>query len=892
MGIGGSKGADLLGRTPEQQTTEFLNLILKSWFERADVRDYMALVDPKLQEDYVIVTRDSIFKLLVEFDLEPKERKDGTIYVQRISGLKDLPADLRLKQKDLSKKLAIFFLRQFQIFGSIFFTIRDVQIPVTEEEMVKKSAPGSSEEKKRGAFLQPPDAISLPRQTGGWRSRTIISGSADHLFIDGEFSFLNTVLNEPYTIQDTRPRLKVSDVNLYVSQPSLYTIDGAGNRTGTSPTIEPQILFDYNYFGTPTPMEGKLESTADGAGKKITLTLQTFKGTALTAPLPTEVALIDPHPYSEQWTKRGDQTILLPKVLEGLFLQAAKTNKLISEDTPIAILYKLKLLESFTDRSLVAKLIGDSSLRDSILGILNPAQSAANNEVNCVVTFKEYDVREVELRGKLKFTVDTSSPNQKIKIDVTLEQVNNNPIATPQSASTEVKKTSSGEYRDTEHNYGFVKAIEMVFRKAYGKQAKGKGVSPLALFAQLDLVKLSSSQNDTTIKDTSFIIQSPSKKLNDANLQVIMKQSVAEATAKGQEPKQIEVKFEPYLRVEMKGDKEFVLTVDYGAGSVTPYQFKDRLVSKTRYRQFSIGSDKTAKDDRGRGVPEFLKAQLEEQVKEMKEAPTPAPRDPKSYFEGDQEKPEFKEFIIRPTYDKIVEKTPLKAHCVARALQLLNPSLLRGSQKDEKFYSNLCNMKLDYVRDGSLPEPGSSLKSSKGLEILDRMIFGLVSAKIAADQDYQKFLRLMKYYFDHHYDQSTTSIESQPLVTKESDVIEHLPEFCRTFEGKRVKLTPELARKIQRYTNLLLKRQFDHMKEANNILYMLYDVTKDKVTGERKVTMTQRLTKGGLPFLNSVAELTRQLLIKYYQGCEQDYRTAVTILSQEHSKTPFVEYTG
>jgi transposase len=82
------------------------------------------------------------------------------------------------------------------------------------------------------------------------------------------------------------------------------------------------------------------------------------------------------------------------------------------------------------------------------------------------------------------------------------------------------------------------------------------------------------------------------------------------------------------------------------------------------------------------------------------------------------------------------------------------------------------------------------------------------------------------------------------------------------------------------------------MKKANDILYMLYDVTTDKATGQRKTTMTQRLMKGGMPFLNSVAELTRQLLIQYYQSCEEDYRAAVTIMDSEHRTTPLVEYSG
>ena len=60
-------------------------------------------------------------------------------------------------------------------------------------------------------------------------------------------------------------------------------------------------------------------------------------------------------------------------------------------------------------------------------------------------------------------------------------------LSAPQAASTELEQTASGDYRDKDRN-GLGKAIEAVFRKAYGKEEKGKGVSPLALFARLGLV--------------------------------------------------------------------------------------------------------------------------------------------------------------------------------------------------------------------------------------------------------------------------------------------------------------------------------------------------------------------------------------------------------------------
>jgi hypothetical protein len=252
MGAGASSlpsGADDMSKT--------LNFILQEMFRRTDLADIYSLADPERCKRYIVVATDALESLFIKMRVYPNKTKDGTFYLQSIDGLlKAMPADVRAKQREYCVELSFFFIRIFQIFGALFLSMYDSQLPVTDPTVdTVRDSPA-----KGIAFLNPKDFLGFssppPKQTSWF-------GSGGELINDNsEFSFYIDDKNSPYFILNyslnRRPNLRdIQDMDfdsnefagtakIKLIQDTLYDITDNSRTVKDNPRPDIRINFERN----------------------------------------------------------------------------------------------------------------------------------------------------------------------------------------------------------------------------------------------------------------------------------------------------------------------------------------------------------------------------------------------------------------------------------------------------------------------------------------------------------------------------------------------------------------------------------------------------------------------------------------------------------------------
>jgi hypothetical protein len=128
MGLGGSKPVFEYGITREQllKSTErprdFTNKLFQIMLSKLTPEDFLKLSNPSKCKEYVFMMADSINRLFEDLRIRPKKLKDsGVVLFQKIDKLR---ADTT-ENKELCLTISYFYIRIFQLFGSLAMTVLD-----------------------------------------------------------------------------------------------------------------------------------------------------------------------------------------------------------------------------------------------------------------------------------------------------------------------------------------------------------------------------------------------------------------------------------------------------------------------------------------------------------------------------------------------------------------------------------------------------------------------------------------------------------------------------------------------------------------------------------------------------------------------------------------------
>jgi hypothetical protein len=365
----------------------------------------------------------------------------------------------------------------------------------------------------------------------------------------------------------------------------------------------------------------------------------------------------------------------------------------------------------------------------------------------------------------------------------------------------------------------------------------------------------------------------------------------------GSLPVKYDYTFNKNGKTEIRKINGRILVQRKGTDSITIELYNLRLYVGTSYTDLEDDSvnfsrrsvEDIFRDRRGRSIPEgvehfFRKVAAGEGEEKEKT------REKEVYFGRQRERGAVTQFerdmgeVAEGLHTKTIvgaftRAMPPKAHCIARALQLVSDSGLQ-SQFPKEIYSHLCKTKF-LVDTRSLPPAGERVTKEDGIYALAQLFYDTLKEATptisqATQEQYQSFITKMKFVFEEAKDTKySVAGRKNPL----DDVVNKLPSaICdKTLLDKTLKTTNrELIRQLRDNVRKMVVYQINHTANVVKILKKLFLLP---IESGKSLQIHPRVLKYGMEEVNSLAEEARNLLVEYYSQCEILYRSGAEILA-------------
>ena len=296
------------------------------------------------------------------------------------------------------------------------------------------------------------------------------------------------------------------------------------------------------------------------------------------------------------------------------------------------------------------------------------------------------------------------------------------------------------------------------------------------------------------------------------------------------------------------------------------------------------------RDRKGRGIPEgvvhmFQKVISGEETEVEKEKYSVVEKSKgKGIAQFEKDMGEVAEGLHTKTIvSAFTRAMPPKAHCIARALQLVSDSGLQ-SQFPKEIYSHLCKTKF-MVETKSLPPAGERITKEDGIYALAQLFYDTLKEATptisqATQEQYQSFVTKMKFVFEESKDTKySIAGRKNPL----SDVVNKIPTaVCdKASSDKIIKIeNRDLIRLLRDNVRKMVLYQINHTASVVKILKKLFLLP---IESGKSLQIHPRVLKLGMEEVNSIAEEARNLLIEYYSQCEVLYRSGAEIIGSKKS---------
>lgn len=330
-----------------------------------------------------------------------------------------------------------------------------------------------------------------------------------------------------------------------------------------------------------------------------------------------------------------------------------------------------------------------------------------------------------------------------------------------------------------------------------------------------------------------------------------------------------DIELQAEVRIE-KGDRssQYRVIIDLEGMETEPRELKEKLDKRTRsYETFTAdesnpGAQPMSLDRGAVSIPAFIEATFAKILKtysaegrDLDETGRPKPYNSAKLPE---------EFKVKRIWKALAQRPPIKGHCVARALQLLNASAIRDPTTNEK-YSSVCRVRFPYIKDGTLPVPGESISSSEGIYAMamlyvDKLDGPDFTPKVTQTPAFDEFKRRLKSSFER--------IQAIDTPGSIADIREKQIAECQDHKEDLIYLDRGLTSSLRAKANELMRQQMTHVANVMRILFKLFD-ERSLRAGAMKIN--GNILAGGMPSLNALAEEARNVLIAYYSNCEKTY---------------------
>jgi hypothetical protein len=391
-------------------------------------------------------------------------------------------------------------------------------------------------------------------------------------------------------------------------------------------------------------------------------------------------------------------------------------------------------------------------------------------------------------------------------------------------------------------------------------------------------------ESDLTLAGTNVVI--PASQENSESPRIIFR-SPANL---GSDSKKVNVRIYANLQIEepiqdvSTGSYSYRVYLDFSKAVVEPPEVRDYVRLKSYRTTNFVAYSKTGiprSESTDLTIPAYVEGVFQELIKTGKDD-----EDTIKYTRDGLVKPYDSESIppdlrVKDLWKALAKDPPIKSHCIARAVQLLSVDAIRGTMSAPAFTS-ACSLSFAYQKDGSLPSPGQKLSDVYGMHALATLFwtnFEKGMPRMHDEPKYKGFLKFMRMKLDNY-----PSLEETPQPDKMSDVSEKEPPICDQRQGLRLQLPPALAANLRKVVLNLQAQQMAHITEGMKIMDMLFDM--NSITQQKVFAINPMILQNGMPEINRIAEIARNLLMKYYSGCESTYRDGLKMIYNVDKTAP------
>lgn len=389
---------------------------------------------------------------------------------------------------------------------------------------------------------------------------------------------------------------------------------------------------------------------------------------------------------------------------------------------------------------------------------------------------------------------------------------------------------------------------------------------------------ISSTNEPTNIAGTSIKILNPAGDYRTNPLPIVYTDSVPidNRTEK--------ISIKAGLVVTKSAPRSYAVGIDFSTMKVAPDYMRQVIDVRGMgvQKQFTAGSDSSDPlNDKGEKIPAYLKRRFDILLKPAKSGRAEVGKRytreglPKPYVLSGA--PDF--MRVDGLWKALIQTPPVKAHCSARAMQLLNVAAIRGDTTSAAF-SNICNTRFQLVVDHSLPGLGKPIVEEYGIGAMASLfVDGLQKNMplISNADTYRQFLKQLNKAFI-----GFKTLEDTPQPEKMEQIVDQsLSKLC-VGQGA-IPLDTTRRYQVRSVALKLLARQKQHYSRVMTLIYRLFDGNKVKAGA---FEINPAVMAGGIEAVNRIAVDARELLIKYYEECEDTYKQGVLLVQQqERGKT-------
>lgn len=507
---------------------------------------------------------------------------------------------------------------------------------------------------------------------------------------------------------------------------------------------------------------------------------------------------------------------------------------------------------------------------------LNPALIGAAPEIVYTMPAGDLNAGPQTIHGHLKLVRD----GLRLIVEIVEAKLESKPTDRGVTVKGELfYPTGSSDNPKSRSGEDFADLLVNLFKQVL-KAASPAAASTIPFLQKFKLIRR--FEGDVPIEGTRIIITNPKQLFIDGVREIPITYKDSVKLEKGGESRVVEIqtRFHVEKKIYYTGKShEYTLTIQLEDLDIKPPNLEARLqpTQKTTSSTFKTGlhDNETPMNEKGQTVSVFMQRTFERLVSGTYDADMstggiefkhgiPQPYNSKTLPD---------ELKVKGLWMALAKNPPMKAYCVARAVQLLNVSTIRKDLSKEG-YSEACRLKFPYAQEHYVPKVGESITDVPGIRAAELLFYDIIEnamPKIAATEKYSKFVKTMQTSFVGQ-DVSGAAIALKDVKDKVSAAA------CGKFSKETpIQVPTSIIGALRAQASEMLHRQNEHIPKVMNLLYKMFDATQ--LQQKRGLYFNAKFAAGGMPAVNALAEEARNLLMEYYSDCERLYKGGLALLA-------------